>query len=102
MLKLLCNFHADCRNCLCKQISADGTELPDNVKNTTKTVRSVSAHVHDSLVQLLQGEKISKKSRSPHDAAAYRIKGKRIATLRRMYNLLFGAKGIEDNGSTPV
>ena len=75
-----------------QQISADNTELPGHVENPNKTIRSVSVHVDDSLKRLLHGETIPKKSRSPHDAAAYGIKGKKIASLSKRFNPLSGSR----------
>ena len=48
--------------------------------------------MHNSLIRILEGESIPKKQRDAHDAAAYRIKGKRLVSLSRTRNPLTGSK----------
>ena len=61
---------------------------PPKKEHGKNTIRSVSSEVYSALFALLRGHTIPKKKRTPHIAAAYRIKMRKIASCAVVWNPL--------------
>ena len=64
--------------------------LFSNTPSKTERVRSVSSGVHITLLNLLKGNTVPKKERTPNVVAAYRILRRNIASCKMTMNPLSG------------